>query len=170
MIGMANVESAGSSAGRGNAGHRELSAHKGETTPRRAKSGRSGRGSVGQRVIEALKAQSGIAKEDAASLFKQVAAAGSMPMGTVRAELIPDSSWKRAGTTLGPQASQTAARLGYILSFAERVWGNASDAAEWLMSPHAELRGASPFSMLKTEAGGRAVEALLGALEFGFPV
>jgi putative toxin-antitoxin system antitoxin component (TIGR02293 family) len=58
----------------------------------------------------------------------------------------------------------------HILSLAERVWGNETDATEWLNGSHPELRGASPLSLLKTEAGGRAVEALLGALEFGFPV
>jgi putative toxin-antitoxin system antitoxin component (TIGR02293 family) len=58
----------------------------------------------------------------------------------------------------------------HVLSVAERVWGNETDATEWLNSPHPELRGATPLSLLKTEAGGRAVEALLGALEFGFPV
>jgi putative toxin-antitoxin system antitoxin component (TIGR02293 family) len=84
--------------------------------------------------------------------------------------LIPDSSWKRAGKTLGPQASQTAARLSHILSMADRIWGSESDATEWLNSPHPELQGATPLALLKTEAGGRAVEALLGALEFGFPV
>jgi putative toxin-antitoxin system antitoxin component (TIGR02293 family) len=71
---------------------------------------------------------------------------------------------------LGQQASQTAARLSHVLSQAERVWGNETDATGWLNSPHPELLGATPLSMLRTEAGGRAVEALLGALEFGFPV
>jgi putative toxin-antitoxin system antitoxin component (TIGR02293 family) len=91
-------------------------------------------------------------------------------LGKLRAELIPDSSWKRAGKTLGPQASQTVARLERILLIAERVWGNEKDAIEWLTSPHMELRGATPFSTLRTEAGGRAVEWILAALEYGFPV
>jgi putative toxin-antitoxin system antitoxin component (TIGR02293 family) len=65
---------------------------------------------------------------------------------------------------------QTAAQFDRILSVAQRVWGNEADATEWLNSPHPELQGATPFSLLKTEAGGRAVEALLGALEFGFPI
>jgi putative toxin-antitoxin system antitoxin component (TIGR02293 family) len=121
-------------------------------------------------IRAAFSADHGIAKSDAARLFQTAGGNSAVALGKLRAELIPDSSWKRAGKTLGPQASQTAARLGYILSFAERVWGNQPDATEWLNTPHAELRGATPYSMLKTEAGGRAVEALLGALEFGFPV
>jgi putative toxin-antitoxin system antitoxin component (TIGR02293 family) len=112
----------------------------------------------------------GMGKAVAALLFRRVAAASAQPWGQLRALLIPDSSWKRAGKTLGPQASQTAARLKHILSFAESVWGNEADAVQWLNQPHTELRGATPYSLLKTEAGGRAVEALLAALEFGFPV
>jgi len=118
----------------------------------------------------AFAADQGIPKADATRLFQRVASSSSSPVGRVRAELIPDSSWKRAGKTLGPQASQTAARLSHVLAFAERVWGNEADAVEWLNSPHPELQGAAPFSLLKTEAGGRAVEALLAALAFGFPV
>jgi putative toxin-antitoxin system antitoxin component (TIGR02293 family) len=121
-------------------------------------------------VTLAFEARRGLTKSDASQLFRRVAATSTLPAGRVRAELIPDSSWKRSGLRLGPQASQTAARLIHILSLAGRVWGNETDATEWLNSPHPELRGATPLSLLKTEAGGRAVEALLGALEFGFPV
>jgi putative toxin-antitoxin system antitoxin component (TIGR02293 family) len=135
---------------------------------RAAIAGRSG--AVRNLVGLSLKAHRGISKAEASQLFQRIAATSSLPLGTLRAELIPDSSWKRAGQRLGPQASQTAARLMHILSVAERVWGNETDATEWLNGPHPELRGVTPLSLLKTEAGGRAVEALLGALEFGFPV
>jgi len=121
-------------------------------------------------VSAALTADRGITKAHASRLFQRVASASAQPLGKVRAELIPDSSWKRAGKTLGPQASQAAARLDHVLELAVRVWGNEDDAADWLNSPHPELDGATPFSLLKTEAGGRAAEALLAALEFGFPV
>lgn len=141
-------------------------------TAQAASSQRANRvGSTAQRLFEnALQAERGIPKADASHLFRRVARTSSRPLGQVRAELIPDSSWKRGGKTLGPQASQTTARLGHVLELAERVWGNEGDATEWLNSPHPELDGATPFSLLKTEAGGRAVESLLAALEFGFPV
>jgi putative toxin-antitoxin system antitoxin component (TIGR02293 family) len=127
-------------------------------------------GEVRNLVNLSLKAHRGISKAEASEVFRRVAATSSLPLGKMRTELIPDSSWKRAGQRLGPQASQTTARLMHVLSVAERVWGNEKDATEWLNGPHPELRGATPLSLLKTEAGGRAVEALLGALEFGFPV
>jgi putative toxin-antitoxin system antitoxin component (TIGR02293 family) len=120
-------------------------------------------------VRQAFEAHRGFSKADASRLFQRVATTSTLPAGKLRAELIPDSSWKRAGKTLGPQASQTTARLSHILSIAERIWGTEKDATEWLNGSHPELQGATPISLLRTEAGGRAVEALLGALEFGFP-
>lgn len=118
----------------------------------------------------ALEAEKGLSKSEASDLFRRIAATSPLPVGKLRAELIPDASWKRAGARLGPQASQTTARVSRILAIAERIWGNEQDATGWLNRAHSELRGATPFSMLRTEAGGRAVEALLGALDYGFPV
>jgi len=57
-----------------------------------------------------------------------------------------------------------------VIWLAESIRDEHRQAIEWLNSPHPELQGATPFSLLKTEAGGRAVEGLLAALEFGFPV
>jgi putative toxin-antitoxin system antitoxin component (TIGR02293 family) len=125
---------------------------------------------VSNLVSLSFEAHRGMPKARAEQLFQRVAATSPLPLGRLRAELVPDSSWKRAGKTLGQQASQTVARLHHVLSLAEHVWGNETDAMEWLTNPHPELRGATPFSLLKTEAGGRAVEGILAALEFGFPV
>jgi len=66
--------------------------------------------------------------------------------------------------------SATTERRRGILSAAQLIGGNEPDATVWLNSPHNELHSATPLSLLKTESGGRAVEALLSALEFGFPV
>jgi len=71
--------------------------------------------------------------------------------------------------TDGPRAGMAATRLKRIQRTAERVWSGEADATAWLNSPDPELRGATPLSLLKTKAGIRAVEALLAALEFGFP-
>jgi putative toxin-antitoxin system antitoxin component (TIGR02293 family) len=127
-------------------------------------------GSVKNLIALTRSAEHGMAKTEASRLIGKIASAASTPAGKLRAELIPDSTWKRARKTLGPQASQTTARLNHVFAFAQRIWGNERDAAEWLAAPHLELAGATPYSMLRTESGGRAVEALLGALEFGFPV
>lgn len=117
-----------------------------------------------------IQAERGIPKAEASTLFNHLAFTASEPAGKLRARLIPDSSWKRAGKRLGPQASQTTARLSHVLSLATRIWGTEQDATAWLNNPHPELQGATPLSLLRTEAGGRTVETLLAALEFGFPV
>lgn len=132
--------------------------------------GKLGPGSVRSLVSAAFTAEKGVSKAGAARLFERIAATSPLPAGKLRAQLIPDSSWKRARKTLGPQASQTVERIDHILSFAVHVWGDETSATRWLNRPHLELRGATPVSLLKTEAGGRAVEAILGALEYGFPV
>ena len=137
-----------------------------QKTHRRATAARNRRASV----AAALQVEHGFIKAEASNLFERIAATSPLPAGKLRAELIPDSSWKRARKTLGPQASQTAARLRHILAVSERIWGNEKDATEWLNSPHPELDGAAPVTLLRTEAGGRAVESLLASLEFGFPV
>jgi putative toxin-antitoxin system antitoxin component (TIGR02293 family) len=140
-----------------------------KSTSARGSSASSSR-SLQNLIRAAAQADHGISKKQASQLFERVASGSSLPVGRLRAEIIPDSSWKRSGKTLRPSASQTTARLAHILAVAESVWGNEVDAAEWLNNPHPELRGATPYSLLKTEAGGRTVEALLGALEYGFPV
>ena len=143
--------------------------------PEKGRSAASRKGSKATGSVQGLVALTrsvnrGIAKSEAAKLIGKIAAVTSMPLGRVRAELIPDSTWKRAGRTLGPQASQTTARLRHVFEFAQQVWGNERDAAEWLAAPHMELNGATPYSSIRTEAGGRLVEALLAAIEYGFPV
>ncbi len=112
--------------------------------------------------------EQGIPKDEAARLFERIAAGTALPVGKLRAELIPDSSWKRSGERLRRTASQTTARLRRVLSLAMKVWEDDSEAIAWLTGPHPMLGGATPFSLLRTEAGGRAVEDLLAAIEYGF--
>jgi putative toxin-antitoxin system antitoxin component (TIGR02293 family) len=116
------------------------------------------------------KADKGFSKVEAAKLFGTIAAVSSIAPGKLRAQVIAESTWKRAGKRLGPKASQTAARLQHVFGFAQHIWNNERDAAIWLSTPHMELGWKTPFSLLRTEAGGRAVEGVLAALEYGFPV
>jgi len=112
----------------------------------------------------------GVRKTTAAQLFRKLAGGGDLAPGKLRAQLIPDSTWKRAGEVLGPSASQTVSRVANALFVAERIWQNEAEAIGFLLRPHAELQRASPYSLLGTESGGRTVENLLAALEYGFPV
>jgi putative toxin-antitoxin system antitoxin component (TIGR02293 family) len=115
-----------------------------------------------------LAASERIAKADAAQLLEKFAERSPLSMGSLRGQLISDSTWKRSEATLGPAASQTIARLAHTLLFATRTWQNEAQAIDWLLGPHAELGGATPFSLLRTESGGREVEYIMAALEYGF--
>ena len=129
------------------------------------------KGDSGEHLVElAHRAEKGFAKAEAAKLLGTIAAVSSIPLGKLRAQIIPDSTWKRAGKRLGPQASQTVARLQHVFGFAQHIFINEQDAATWLTTPHMELGWKTPFSLLRTEAGGRAVEGILAAIEYGFPV
>jgi putative toxin-antitoxin system antitoxin component (TIGR02293 family) len=121
-------------------------------------------------VHEPNAAASGVRKTVAEKLFRKLASESGFAVGKIRMQLIPDSTWKRAGEVLGPSASQTVSRLANALFVAERIWQNEADAIRFLLRPHVELGQVSPYSVLNTESGGRAVENLLAALEFGFPV
>jgi putative toxin-antitoxin system antitoxin component (TIGR02293 family) len=118
---------------------------------------------VGQAIARASKAT-------AMTLFRTFSSRSALPLGVLRAQLIPEATWRRAEVTLGPTASQTVTRLNRALEFANRTWHNDADAVDWLLGPHAELQGASPYSLLRTESGGRIVDDLMAALEYGFPV
>jgi len=112
----------------------------------------------------------GVAKAAAMQLFRRLASEAGSAAGKLRAQLIPESTWKRAGERLGPSASQTVSRLANALFLAERIWRNEAEAVRFLLRPHVELGQVSPYSLLSTESGGRRVESLLAALEHGFPV
>jgi putative toxin-antitoxin system antitoxin component (TIGR02293 family) len=115
-------------------------------------------------------AAQGVRKTAAEQLFRRLGNVGGEVVGKLRTQLIPDSTWKRAGEVLGPSASQTVSRLANALFVAERIWRSEADAIRFLLRPHVELGEASPYSLLNTESGGRRVENLLAALEYGFPV
>jgi putative toxin-antitoxin system antitoxin component (TIGR02293 family) len=63
-----------------------------------------------------------------------------------------------------------ALRRKQIQSLAVQIWADSAEAKLWLDQPHLELGGASPNSLMKTARGIRTVEALLAALDSGFPV
>jgi len=115
-------------------------------------------------------AASGVRKTVAERLFRKLASGNGFAVGKIRRQLISDSTWKRASEILGPKPSQTVLRLANALFVAERIWQNEADAIRFLLRPHVELGQESPYSLLNTESGGRTVENLLAALEFGFPV
>lgn len=54
-----------------------------------------------------------------------------------------------------------------ITTLAERVFGDAEAARQWLRASNAALEQRTPLSMLHTEGGTRTVEAILLRIEHG---
>ena len=73
---------------------------------------------------------------------------------------------KRAGA-LAPDESEHVLRLAALLERATQVFGDESDAADWLRTTNLALDGVTPLALADTELGAREVDDLLGRLEHG---
>lgn len=67
---------------------------------------------------------------------------------------------------LGPIESERLERLAIIESQAEKVFGDADKAKNWLTQKNLAL-GDTPLSMLDTETGAGEVKKVLGAIAYG---
>jgi putative toxin-antitoxin system antitoxin component (TIGR02293 family) len=83
--------------------------------------------------------------------------------------VIPEATWKRRNKHLSLEESQRTERIARVLAAAEYVWDNRDNAREWMIRPHPELEGKTPFEAAQTELGARRAEEILNALLFGIP-
>ncbi len=60
-----------------------------------------------------------------------------------------------------------AIRLARITTETERVFADPAKAARWLRRPNGALGGQTPLSLLKSEAGARAVDEILIRIDHG---
>lgn len=72
---------------------------------------------------------------------------------------------KREALTL--EETDKAMRLARISAEADRVFDNPDKASRWLRKPNPALGGQAPIALLKSEAGARAVDELLGQIDHG---
>jgi putative toxin-antitoxin system antitoxin component (TIGR02293 family) len=83
--------------------------------------------------------------------------------------VVPKSSLSRRAT-LTPEQSEKTERLARLFALSETVFGDGAAARAFLHRPHPELAGKTPLDSAATELGGRRVETILNAIEFGLPV
>jgi len=83
--------------------------------------------------------------------------------------IVPKSSLNRRGTLTAAQGEQTE-RLHRLFQYACQVFGDDGDARAFMRRPHPELEGRRPVDAALSELGGRVVEGILDALQFGLPV
>jgi len=72
----------------------------------------------------------------------------------------------KSRSLLGPIESERLERLAIIENQAEKVFGDAGKAKNWLTQKNLAL-GDTPLSMLDTETGAGEVRKVLGAIAYG---
>ena len=72
---------------------------------------------------------------------------------------------KKARLDVG--VSDRLARLGRIVVLAESVLEDTEAALEWLRTEQVGLGGEVPLDLIRTDAGAREVERLLGRIDYG---
>jgi putative toxin-antitoxin system antitoxin component (TIGR02293 family) len=83
--------------------------------------------------------------------------------------VIPRRTFANFRTTqrLTPEQSDRVARTAGIAALAQRVFGDAEIAREWLLTPNPALGHEAPLRMLRTGSGARLVESVLIRIEHG---
>jgi len=74
---------------------------------------------------------------------------------------------KARGQNLSPEETERAVRVASIIALAEHVFGEREKAMCWLRHSSDRLDGRTPLSLLKTEAGRRAIEEMLWGIDEG---
>jgi putative toxin-antitoxin system antitoxin component (TIGR02293 family) len=74
---------------------------------------------------------------------------------------------KARGENLSPEETDRAIRVASIVALAEKVFGNRDKAMLWLRHSSGRLDGRTPLSLLKTDAGRRAIEEMLWGIDEG---
>ncbi|WP_137938664.1 antitoxin Xre/MbcA/ParS toxin-binding domain-containing protein [Chitinivorax sp. B] len=72
------------------------------------------------------------------------------------------------GEPLNPEESERAVRLARIITQAESVFGDRTDAITWLRRSLLRFNGKSPLDMLRTDVGCRLVENYLIEIDEGY--
>ena len=73
---------------------------------------------------------------------------------------------KRAGV-LAPDEGDRVWRVAALFARAAQVFGGEDEAAAWFVDPNLALGDEPPLALADTEPGARAVDDLLGRIEYG---
>lgn len=77
------------------------------------------------------------------------------------------SGRRSAQSRLTPIESDRVVRLARIMAQAQETLGDLDRAGQWLKTPNRALGGDRPLDRLDTDTGVRAVEQVLGRIEYG---
>jgi putative toxin-antitoxin system antitoxin component (TIGR02293 family) len=79
----------------------------------------------------------------------------------------PRTLARRKGGRLEPGEGERLMRLVRLVAQATDVLGSQTKAVRWLEAPNRALGGATPMSLLDTDIGTQAAEAVLTRIEYG---
>lgn len=74
---------------------------------------------------------------------------------------------RQPGARLTPAQGDRLYRLARMVAFAEQVFEDPGRAHQWLREPQRGLGNRVPLVLMRSEAGAREVEDLLGRIEYG---
>ena len=86
----------------------------------------------------------------------------------LRNKIVPRATYQRV-ERFNLQVSETTERLARLYALASQAFGNSPGAARFMMTPHPELSGRTPFDVALTEVGGREVEEVIERGLYGLP-
>ncbi|MDE0219667.1 MAG: DUF2384 domain-containing protein [Spirochaetaceae bacterium] len=86
----------------------------------------------------------------------------------LRNKIVPRTTYQRV-EHFNLQVSETMERLARLYALASQAFGKPAAAARFMMTPHPELSGRTPFDVALTEVGGREVEEVIERGLHGLP-
>jgi putative toxin-antitoxin system antitoxin component (TIGR02293 family) len=104
------------------------------------------------------------------SALDEFSAYSGIPLKSLLEVVIPLRTLKhrrQRNESLNIDESDRLARVAKMYELAVKVYGNADDGRVWLLHPKDRFYERSPFAMLRTEAGERAVEEFLYQIDEG---
>lgn len=81
--------------------------------------------------------------------------------------IAPRTLARRKGGRLDPRESERLIRLVRLVAQATATLGDRDKAIRWLGAANRALGGQAPMSLLDTDIGTQAAEAVLGRIEYG---
>lgn len=86
----------------------------------------------------------------------------------LRYRIVPRATYQRT-KRFNLQVSETTERMARLFAMAMEAFQSTDQVSKFMMSPHPELNGETPFEVALTEIGGRQVEEVIERGMHGLP-
>ena len=114
--------------------------------------------------------EAGLPRNTLRRVAEFLAGADKSKISDLEWDVVPKTTLERRKSKLSTEESERTERIARLFVHARRALGTEAEAREFMMTPHPELDGRSPFDSAKTDLGARHAEGILNALEYGLAV